>query len=392
MNVFVFVVCGSREHIDTLHFSLRYLIAYSRNNIIVLTDKTRNEAPIEYENLIHVDTPKHFNNHQASIYLKTGIHLFLPKGNTYCYLDTDVIALNRDVDNIFKEYIPPISFAPDHCKTRSFSPYAVNCSCLENYKKEVKELEAVLNKYDRNKDLSKEQIEAQNKLIKLFNRKKQDKLAYLWLIVKFALSPKIFHFEDFYFNKKIKTWFETANGNAVMFDFARISNLVAKNSSFRWNKLKRMWVNAKNENVYLLSCDHLNNYIENDLNIKVREANWQHWNGGVFLFNDQSHDFLNAWHQKTMHIFKLKNWKTRDQGTLIATVCEFGLEKHKTLNKKWNFIADYNKSELDFKETGEFTDDFWKTSYNANFIHIYHHWGDESWKLWRWVKLRQETR
>jgi hypothetical protein len=47
---------------------------------------------------------------------------------------------------------------------------------------------------------------------------------------------------------------------------------------------------------------------------------WQHWNGGVFLFDDSSVEFLSSWHEKTvMRIFDLPNWKTRDQGTLIAT-------------------------------------------------------------------------
>jgi len=86
-----------------------------------------------------------------------------------------------------------------------------------------------------------------------------------------------------------------------------------------------------------------------------------------------------------MNIFKLRNWKTRDQGTLIATAWQFGLKNHKTLSKKWNFIADYNKQGLELKNDGTITDDFWKTSYKPSFIHIYHHWQDTNWYIWNWV-------
>ena len=103
------------------------------------------------------------------------------------------------------------------------------------------------------------------------------------------------------------------------------------------------------------------------------------------MFDDSSHQFLEQWHKKTLQIFELPEWRTRDQGTLIATVWQFCLQKHPTLSKQWNFIADYNKAGLDFKEESIFTDDFWKTKYTPSFIHIYHHWADENWKIWNWV-------
>jgi hypothetical protein len=77
-NIFIYVVCGDREHIETLHFSLKYLKHFSKNEILVITDSSRNEIPIEYEKIVDVKTPLEFNNHQASIYLKTGIFKFVP--------------------------------------------------------------------------------------------------------------------------------------------------------------------------------------------------------------------------------------------------------------------------------------------------------------------------
>src|SRR5258708_17218314 len=143
INKFVFVVCGGREHIDTLHFSLRYLKLFSKNEIVVVTDSLRNGTPVEHNNVVDIKTPEHFTNHQASIYLKTGLNKFLPKGFTYCYLDTDVVALNQECDDIFKHKQGPVTFAADHCLMPKFSLNAVKCDCLEQNNKRIDEIEAL---------------------------------------------------------------------------------------------------------------------------------------------------------------------------------------------------------------------------------------------------------
>ncbi|MBI4645034.1 MAG: hypothetical protein HY738_00175, partial [Bacteroidia bacterium] len=128
-NVFVFVVCGKDIHINTLNFSINYLRHFTANEIIVVTDIHRNAISIEHPNILNIQTPKEFDNHQASIFLKTRLHEILPQGNNYCYLDSDVIAISHKVDEIF-EYLPePVIFASDHCRLNHFSPYAINCNC-----------------------------------------------------------------------------------------------------------------------------------------------------------------------------------------------------------------------------------------------------------------------
>src|SRR5690554_2272480 len=109
MNKFIFVVCGAREHIESLNFSLQALKKQTDNEIIVLTDSKRNSLKIAHSNIIDIATPTHLNHHQASIFLKTSIHKYLPKGNSYCYLDTDVVALDKSVDAIFEQYQAPIT-------------------------------------------------------------------------------------------------------------------------------------------------------------------------------------------------------------------------------------------------------------------------------------------
>ena len=281
--------------------------------------------------------------------------------------------------------MPPITFAPDHCTLPVFSPYAINCPCLTKNQNQVAELNALLDKYDPNRQFSEEQKEASKNLIGLFNQKKKNKLNYLFTILKYLTSSNTFALGDFYLDKKTKIWYRTADKLPVLYDYKRIAKKISESSPYRWRSLLRAWQNAEGENVFQLQCDHLKESIANDFNIQLSNKNWQHWNGGVFLFDDESKEFLNAWHDKSQRIFDLANWKTRDQGTLIATAWEFGLDKHPSLEKKWNFLADYYKEGLDFNNKGEFTDDYWNTRQKVNFIHIYHHWGDENWALWNWV-------
>src|SRR6185503_13278180 len=112
-NKFVFVACGERIQIDELHFSLKALSRFSRNEIIVITDTTRNETPIVWKNIVDIKTPAELNSHQASLFLKTSVHKFLPKESRYCYLNTNVVALSEDADKIFNHKVGPVTFAPD---------------------------------------------------------------------------------------------------------------------------------------------------------------------------------------------------------------------------------------------------------------------------------------
>jgi len=386
-GTFVFVVCGGKEHIETLHLSLQYLRKYSHQEIIVITDTSRNEIEISHENLIDIKTPREFTHHQASIYLKTGIHKFLPTGNLYCYLDTDVVAVSEQCDEIFNEYITPIRFAPDHCKVRKFSSSAVHCNCQKNRETDrqkffqfTKDINGVTitepHLIDKGKELQFE-----------FDQLKKSLLKKIYTAVRFFLSPQIFHFNtQFYFNKKNKTW-HIKNGDIVMYDVD--VEKMQKATGLLYNKWTKKWQNQQGEDIWYDECNHLTEYISETFKINIKDKNWQHWNGGVFLFDDTSHNFLDAWHNKTIHIFAMPEWKVRDQGTLIATVWEFGLANHPTLSKKFNFIADYNNNGVQINtQTEHITDDGFVTSYQPAFVHVYHHWGNKSWPIWQWIEIK----
>jgi len=386
-GTFVFVVCGSKEHIDTLHFSLSYLKKYSKNNILVLTDSNRNELPIEHDSIIDVKTPENYNHHQASIYLKTGIHKFLPSGNLYCYLDTDIIAVSSNCDAIFNEFIAPIRFAPDHCQVRKFSSYAINCGCLKTRERDRE----IFNEFVaevQGTSIKDETLRSKSKALQLeFDLLKKSWFKKAITAVRYFTSYPIFKFnKEFHFNKKSRTWHDTS-GAIVMYEMD--IEKMQKATGLKYNKWNQKWYNKLGEDIWFDECNHLTEYINQEFKIEIKDKNWQHWNGGVFLFNNESHNFLNAWFEKTMHIFTLPNWKTRDQGTLIATAWEFGLENHPTLSKQFNFIADFNNTGVQInQDTNQLTDDGFVTTYNASLVHVYHHWMDKSWPIWQWIESK----
>lgn len=334
-NNFVFVVCGGAEHIEALHYSLAALKKFSKKDVYVLTDSVRNEIPINHNKIIDVRTPENLNHHQASIFLKTSVHRYLPQGNLYCYLDTDVVAVSEKVDEVFNEFLAPITFAPDHCVADQFSPSTVKCGCAEKFAGWEKELKLLFVQY---KELSRppENIEKKVRLEQKLIDIKQNKILYKWTSVKFNLSRNIFQLdEDSFLDKRNHVWVDK-NGQAILYenDIKSTVELIEENFPYRIDRSNgKNWL-REGLNVFDARCQHLFDKIQQQFNISITQKDWQHWNGGVFLFNDSSRKFLEMWHEKTMCIFELPEWKTRDQGTLIATVWALGLQNHITLPKK----------------------------------------------------------
>lgn len=257
-RIFVYVVCGSEKHINTLHLSLRHLKPLTQNDIIVVTDRTRNQLAINHDQILDVRTPEHFDNHQASIYLKTSLHRYVDLQHEYCYLDSDVIAGRLGVDTIFEHQYGPITFARNlttlEGNVSRFSPWAVNCSC-------------------------------------------------------------------------------TGMGDSH-------------------------------------SCTHLLEAIEAQFGIRVA-GDWVDWNGGVFLFGKESVGFMQMWHEFTMQIFQNSYWKTRDQGTLVATAWKLGLQDQRCLPLSYNFIIDLYNNELCFSKKEGYCLHHSKPKIHPYFLHLF---------------------
>lgn len=382
-KAFVFVVCGQKQHTDALHYSLQALNKFSNVETIVLTDSSRNEATIKYGTVIDVKTPEGLTHHQASIFLKTSVHEHLPSGKQYCYLDTDVIALDSKVDQIFNEFIPPILFAKDHCLMDRFSPSAITCACKKQFDEWQNELKSLFLRY---KDLSREpeNVEKKELLLAKFDALKEDKIRNAFISLRFWMARKKFQLdEDTFYDKRNFVWHDK-DLHPIIFEKDVVSAIESIESTTAYSNDRlnsRVWT-RNGKNVFDCRCNHLLEQIEKTFAIRITNPEWQHWNGGVFLFNNQSHDFLNAWHEKTLHTFNLPEWKTRDQGTLIATAWEFGLENHSTLDSRFNLIADYEHRHLQHLGDLNFKFENQDQIIVPILIHIYHHWGDKNWDVW----------
>jgi hypothetical protein len=383
-GIFVFVVCGSREHIDTLHFSLVALKRFSDNRIIIVTDAARNEIPIIHDDVIQIQTPQEYNHHQASIYLKTGLYRFLPKGFRYCYLDTDVVALSSETDRIFETYHAPITFSTDHCRVSFFSPSAVNCGCLENYDSDNEKIAQFFVDVDRENQQDriyvKTSIDEINEKVK---ESKRNRLVYFYHQLKYLRPGRFYHLDEkFKLEKKTGAWFDD-KGRQLTYSYKHDIHEIEKATGFRYDYINEEWSRGDGSSLARIQCTHLLDRIKDKFGIPVTDENWNHWNGGVFLFDDDSHDFLEYWHTATLEIFKDKKWRTRDQGTLIATVWRFSLQDHFTLPIEFNFIADYNSQNIEYKGDLHFALRGVAGDICPKLIHIYHHWGDEKWAVWR---------
>jgi len=382
-NIYVFVVCGDDEHISTLNFSLTYLKHFTKNKICVVTDLSRNNQKIKHDSVIDVRTPEHFSHHQASIFLKTGLHKFLDMSHNYCYLDTDVIAVSEEVDSIFEQFIPPVVFASDHCALREFSPYAVNCNCNALKIEKYAILDALQHKHNPNMQITDTFLQDKaKKLTANFYLKRKKRLSYFLLMLRYFLSGRFFKlYEEFYYDKRKKVWYYM-DGRAVLYAISGYYRKIEKESFFKWDKKQQIWRDDTGENAYIAYCNHLSEMIKDKFNIEVTDKNWPHWNGGVFLFNKTSVDFLEVWHSMTLEIFNEPEWRVRDQGTLIATAWKFALNNHKRLPSKYNFIADYHKKNLIFDKEKGFSTDKFKTIIKPCFLHVYHEFGRKGWDVW----------
>jgi hypothetical protein len=396
MNKFVFVVCGGKEHIEELNFSLKFLRHYSKSEIIVLTDYARNEIPIEHDNIIDIKTPTDFNNHQSSIFLKTSINKHLPKGHNYCYLDGDIVAINSEVDKIFAYYTSPITFAADHCVMNEFSPHAMNCQCVEENLKEEDIFNSKLSELFGKINLTDSHIKKQTEeLLSIFVRYRSFPFRYFfkntkYLIQRYLLPVKSFYFHNYRFQKNNKCWYNPEN-EIVLFDYPYYEKRLWGTAGIKFNKEDNSWETREGKKFEFKApiCDHLTEYLKKEYGVKIPE-NWRHWNGGVFLFDDSSTEFLNYWHEQTIKEFSNPYTKTRDQGTLALSVWKFGLQNQPNIPQEYNWITEYANNDIAWDKAKGYTRDGFKTTFYPNLLHVYHEWGNKEWSIWNSIHFLME--
>lgn len=427
-KIFVFVVCGEKKHTQTLHFSLARLIKYSSCEILIVTDQNRNEESIQHDQVIDVSAPEWMDNHQASIWLKTSLHGILPAGPLYCYLDTDVVAIRPGVDGIFQHYVAPVTFCTDHCRLKAFSPTAVHDEKFDRLLAK-QELQSDLYYQFRQEDEAQlraagDHVGRINSLKDIFHKKRplhtfslksllnepvkliaalfqkmifkiiqlisliknKNRFEYLEFlhrkIFSVPLDFDLFVAESGYrYDKSTAKWYDL-NGQ-FLYEENYVIRHIEKNTSFSWDALHKVWRDEDGENISHIESEKLHQRILEKFGLQITEPDWRHWNGGVFLFDTHSNEFMEQWHQWTSAIFSDPAWKTRDQGTLAATAWHFGLQNHPTFPLEYNFIADYYHPDMAYAGQLSFRLKGYSEVIKPLFLHIYHHFGDEQWEVWQ---------
>jgi len=109
------------------------------------------------------------------------------------------------------------------------------------------------------------------------------------------------------------------------------------------------------------------------------DDSWNIWNGGLFVFNEAGYDFLDKWHSKQNKVIDgIRGWTKRDQGTLIATVWEKGIQNQECLPPEANFLHGLHRG---LKHDGS----KWinrKTGKPITNIHLCLAWGKKSSDTW----------
>jgi hypothetical protein len=392
MNYFVFVVCGGKEYINELNFSLKFLRHFSNYPILVLTDKTRNEIEIEHDNIIDARTPEKYANHQAHLFLETRLpHYVNPQDDDlFCYLDSDVIAIDPGINNIFEEFIPPVRFAPDHCTIDYFSAGVMNCNCRAEFELVEKQFHFMQSYYPEYDKSDKEVCSDHEQLKKMFDKIKRnpfsDKLSGLHYFWKryFLKTAKINLKDKFFFDKETKCWYNNS-GQLIDYDHRYFTNQLWEKHNIRYRNNR--WENSNGKALIPKSphCSHLRDYICKQYKIPI-SAGWRHWNGGVFLFGKESVNFMNLWHRFTMQEFDKGEIKTYDdQGTLAVCAWHFGIQDMKPLSIKYNFITDFGNENVKYDKISGYTYNNFKTIFKPVFLHVYNQWDNENWNIWQSV-------
>ncbi len=384
---FVFAVCGDASHLKGLELALSALRRHSRAEIRVVTDSRRNEIPVKWPDAIDVETPAGFDHHQASIYLKTRLHRLLPTGPRYCYLDSDVFATSAEVDDVFSVAATPVAFAADLSRLHEFSPFAMRCGCLVSNAAERAELDGILacayrsvsqNRVGRGKGWTADDFE--RNACRLLVRMR----AYLGHLLAHRSASQ---FGDPGESRWKAYWYESRS--RLLHQPPGIIRFVEAGGRWRRDHRRRSWISPAGNDVFHPQCGHLVRSIGETFGITIKRPRWQQWNGGVFLFDERGHAFLEAWHSKTMHIFGLPNWRTRDQGTLAATAWEFEWQDQPLLPTRFNCILDARKgATMASRDGATVTTDAFLSKIHPALAHVLKRDSNPDSDLWQWVRKR----
>ncbi len=443
---FVYAVCGPEPHIRTLNRSIELLKRHSTKGIVVITDHHRNSAKIEHGEVVSVETPPRLDDRQAAIYLKTRLHRILEPDRVYCYLDSDVMAVSRRVDEIFDHYRPPVTFASDLpspvSNLKRFSRYGLDCPCGPRYQKlnrYFELLERFNAEHDRNVDFEAFadpgfyqgavfrgrkrrgrwwtgqgtgcRTDGSPKYVQEFRHGKQVRITYFfadnpwrwvkeqryepaglwrdddghtfrWIAEAVCVPGGYWLDEHGDSYRLIRHSDDSQSGYWYQGDDRRYQRCSKEDGSDNENAGEGWWIDHRGD-VVPLECDHLAEALERQFGVEISDRRWVNWNGGVFLFGPESTLVLDDWHVFAMRLITTAGWKVRDQAALIAAAWKHGLEHHPRLPRELNRIVD---------RRAESTEGWRRAtrqvrSGDARLLHFINGGaGDRSWSVWREIE------
>lgn len=392
MDSFVFVVCGAKPFISELNFSLRFLRYFSRHRIVVLTDSRRNEIPIEHNDIIDVETPGHFGHHQAHLWLETRLPEFmnLQAGDRCCYLDSDVVAINDTINQVFEHYHAPITAAYDHCSFDYFSVGVVNCQCRSEFR-EIEEQFAMMLNYFPEIKLNEEHIQQQRLMLKsVFRKMKFNLFADKCKGLKYIQQRYLKKQNDIVLNGQIRFSFadycwRNMQGDILDFDYPYYYGKLKKEHGIYIRNAKWYHRSGRELAPDTPHCSHLRHYLRKNYGINI-PGNWRHRNGGVFLFGHESKNFFAQWHTYTMSEIEKGYIKPYDdQATLAVCMWQHSIENSNLLPDEFNFIADHGNKNIAYCSTRGYTRNAFATISTPALLHVYNEWGNPSWDIWQSV-------
>lgn len=110
-----------------LGVALEFLRRATRAEIVVV--QRAGDTQAAHDQCLALDVPEGLSTHQAAIWLKTGIHRAIGLERPFCYLDSDVLVLSPEIEQVFDQSAAAIAFATDHVPLDTFSRFAVRCGC-----------------------------------------------------------------------------------------------------------------------------------------------------------------------------------------------------------------------------------------------------------------------
>src|SRR5258708_5462782 len=117
---FLFCVCGN-EQVARGNRALQFLKRCTELDIVVA--KAKAFIPIYHDQVLECRVPDEFTNQAATTSLKTALHRMLPTESAeWCYLDSNAIAVDKDIARIFDRRRGPVGFARDRADIDQQSP------------------------------------------------------------------------------------------------------------------------------------------------------------------------------------------------------------------------------------------------------------------------------